>query len=335
MNEDFAKSVGYLRAVEKRLLSRDNIERVIDAPTANDALKLLSQGDYDFSLLKRPEDYGTVLEAQLPQVYEMIAKISPTADFLNLLQIRYDYHNLKTLLKAKYLKKSGKEVDDILIRTALVDVDALKEAVETGKTKPIASAPALVAAFEAGEKAFAETGDPQMLDIVLDGCMFGDMLTRAEAVGNKFITDYVKYNIDFYNLKSLLRVKKMQKPKRFAERALIDGGLTKKDVYTDSYDKTFMNIAADFAYKYFGDMAKKGLDEFERTGSFSALEKLCDNFLMDYLKRAKYISLGPEPLFAYVLAKESEVRQIRILMVGKINNIGEQALKERLRDVYV
>jgi V/A-type H+-transporting ATPase subunit C len=35
------------------------------------------------------------------------------------------------------------------------------------------------------------------------------------------------------------------------------------------------------------------------------------------------------------LAKENEIRIIRIIMVGKINNMPTDSIRERLRDVYV
>ncbi|WP_191980816.1 V-type ATPase subunit, partial [Clostridium haemolyticum] len=69
--------------------------------------------------------------------------------------------------------------------------------------------------------------------------------------------------------------------------------------------------------------------------NFKIFEKLCDNFIMNFIKDAKYISFGPEPLIAYILAKENEIKIIRIIMVGKINNIDSQVIGERLREIYV
>ena len=42
-----------------------------------------------------------------------------------------------------------------------------------------------------------------------------------------------------------------------------------------------------------------------------------------------------EPLLAYIYAKETEIKVIRIIMVGKLNNIAEEVIRERLRDIYV
>ncbi|MFR2550514.1 V-type ATPase subunit [Clostridioides difficile] len=38
---------------------------------------------------------------------------------------------------------------------------------------------------------------------------------------------------------------------------------------------------------------------------------------------------------AYLYAKESEIKTIRIILTSKLNNIDADTIKERLRDAYV
>jgi V/A-type H+-transporting ATPase subunit C len=56
---------------------------------------------------------------------------------------------------------------------------------------------------------------------------------------------------------------------------------------------------------------------------------------MKLIRDAKYVTFGPEPILAYIYAKESEIKNLRIIMVGKINNIPSEVIRERLREVYV
>ena len=69
-------------------------------------------------------------------------------------------------------------------------------------------------------------------------------------------------------------------------------------------------------------------------GRLSGLEKISQNYLMELNKNSKYIVFGPEPLFAYLVAKEREISAIRMIMVGKINNIESNKIRERLGDTY-
>ena len=65
------------------------------------------------------------------------------------------------------------------------------------------------------------------------------------------------------------------------------------------------------------------------------LEKLIDNYIMNMMRDAKIIPFGVEPVIAYIYAKETEIKIIRIIMVGKLNNIAVEVIRERLRDIYV
>ena len=56
---------------------------------------------------------------------------------------------------------------------------------------------------------------------------------------------------------------------------------------------------------------------------------------MTYLKKAKYIVFGPEPVFAYGLAKKRELSLVRLIGVGKFNQIPDELLKERMSETYV
>ena len=82
-------------------------------------------------------------------------------------------------------------------------------------------------------------------------------------------------------------------------------------------------------------MSKNGVEDYTKSGSAGVLEKLVDNYIMNMMKEAKMIPFGGEPLLAYIYAKETEIKVVRIIMVGKLNNIAEEVIRERLRDIYV
>ena len=50
---------------------------------------------------------------------------------------------------------------------------------------------------------------------------------------------------------------------------------------------------------------------------------------------AKLKSLTIEPIVAYTYAKQTEIKNIRIIFTGKFNNISAEKIKERLRESYV
>ena len=95
------------------------------------------------------------------------------------------------------------------------------------------------------------------------------------------------------------------------------------------------NLATKLSSTKYGKILKEGIEAYAKSGSISYLEKLMDNELMDYVKKGKYVTFGIEPLFSYLVAKETEIRDVRIIMVGKLNQIAPAVIRERLRDIYV
>ena len=69
-------------------------------------------------------------------------------------------------------------------------------------------------------------------------------------------------------------------------------------------------------------------------GSMTAFELACDNAVNTYLRGAKLISYGAEPVLAYMAAVEGEITAIRMILTGRLAGIAPQVIRERLRDMY-
>jgi len=78
----------------------------------------------------------------------------------------------------------------------------------------------------------------------------------------------------------------------------------------------------------------EAIRKLERESSFVALEKEINDFLIQILKPAKYLSFGPEPILAYYFAKVNEINLIRMIILAKLNNVPSDLVKERLNNVY-
>ena len=121
---------------------------------------------------------------------------------------------------------------------------------------------------------------------------------------------------------------------KFLEEVIHEGGTISKDKIISSINDTTEAIVNKFRKERIGIYLIRGIEAYGETGRLSELEKISDNYLMELNKDSKYIVFGPEPLFTYLIAKEREINAIRMIMVSKINNIGTDKIKERLRDTY-
>ena len=56
--------------------------------------------------------------------------------------------------------------------------------------------------------------------------------------------------------------------------------------------------------------------------------------MIELLSGAKTKPFGVEPLAAYLLGKENEVKTVRIILSGKHNDLPDDVVKTRIRQLY-
>ena len=105
--------------------------------------------------------------------------------------------------------------------------------------------------------------------------------------------------------------------------------------FVSAYEESYQQVADKLRPYGFGDIIEKGAAEVRNTGLYSLMEKMCDDRLMRYIKDAKYVPFGPEAAAAFLLAKESEIKNLRMILTGKIAGTPKEVISERLRETYV
>jgi V/A-type H+-transporting ATPase subunit C len=260
------------------------------------------------------------LRRELGNVFALLRGLSPAPEVVELLTLKYDYHNLKTALKTHH---GGGEAP--FFRLTPTPPEA---AARAAGGDPRGLPGPLAAALAEAEAEYAAAQAPGAIDWALDRAMYRHALRLANGLGCGLITEYVSLSLDFYNLKTLLRVRALGLDLGFLNRALAEGGGLTVQFFAELFLKDLAGIEAALFYKPIGAVAKEGL-------GLAALEKRADQFLLRHLRQARYCAFGPEVLFAYGCAKEHEARQIRVVLTGKLNRIPRDVLRERLRDVDV
>jgi len=328
----FTQAISRIWVLETRLLDRPKIDRMIDAPSASEVLRILNETEYSnvSNNVKRAEDYEEILSAELSRVYNLVYEISPVKEVVKIMSLKYDYHNIKVLLKGKVLKK---DLSDMLIRLGSLDLQDIKRKIDGDNYNKISGI--LGKGIAEAMTIFNETKDPQKIDIIIDKYMFIELSEINKSLNYGFIDNLVKAMIDSTNIKTLLRIKKQNKGREFAEEVIYEGGAIEKSRLVSLINESPENIMNKLQSTIYSDMIKVGFEEYIETSSTNLLEKLSDNYIMDLMKKSKLVSFGPERLIAYIYAKETEIKIVRIIMVAKLNNIADEVIRERLRDIYV
>ncbi|MBF1036747.1 MAG: V-type ATP synthase subunit C [Parvimonas sp.] len=325
--ENFIQSSVRIRHAEKKLLTKQQLQRLADAKNLEDAIKLLNETSYssELSKLDRPENYEQVLSEVLNKTYKEAMEISPEKSLVEILSCKYDYHNLKVLVKENILKE---KFDSMYCMLDGNEIEAFRELAlknDEGLSKD----------FKECLDFFETTKDPQDIDIFIDKKYFEKVLSLAEEFKLEMITEYFKAMIDFINLRTFIRCRKQNQVKETLEKVLIKGGDIETDKILDMFYEDIEILPIKLKAYKIGRVLSKIVEEYKNTNSLNSFEKSMDDYLVEIVRKAKSIHYGAEVIFSFLFAKELEIKNLRLILVGKVNGLSADFIKERLREVYV
>ena len=329
---EFTQAVTSIRVLENRLLKPATIEKMVEAKDVEEVLRILGDTEYAAAVAAASKDrsYEDILTYEHIRIFKLMREISPKSEVVDLFTLKYDFHNIKVMLKEKL---SGADLEHLYIPFGSIDFKRLKSFFAAGDLKSID--PRFRKPIEYVLKDYEENKDPQKIDILVDRYYFRLLYHLAEESGVDLFIDYVRDGIDFLNISTAIRLKKQGKDtKFFKEVILFNGNIPKEDIIA-SLNDTLEVMINKFRYAKISPDLVRALEEYQETGHLRKIDKHMDNHLMGLNKPSKSIVFGPEPIFSYIYAKEIEIKTIRLIMVSKNNNIPSQAIRERLRDLYV
>ena len=330
--KDYGQSVVMVRVLEKKLLTKNRLDRIIEAETPEEVMKQLSETEYSQNMfdIQQPQEYERILKRETERVFNLVRELSNDKEIVDILSLKYDYHNLKVLLKGRL---ANKDFSTLLMDAGTQKIEKLKLKFDIKNYNDLPEE--ISKAINEVEKDFLENNDSQKIDIIVDKYYYKNLLRIAKKINVSVIMDYAQGLIDFQNIITLFRVKKQNRDIKFLENVIHEGGTISKDKIVEAINDSVEMIINKFKKEKIGNYLQRGLEEFSETGRLSRLEKISQNYLMELNKDSKYIIFGPEPLFTYLVAKEREISAIRMIMVSKINNIEISKIRERLGDTYV
>ncbi len=324
---DYLAISARIKAMETGLLTRERMEQVLDARTDEEAVKLLQECGYPELDARNPEAMDAALSAAREATLSDVLDGAPDPRYIDIFKLKYDYHNIKAVLKAAAMNVSP---DSMLMDMGRVPAAALKEAVLTGRLDELPEG--LAAAAAEAKEVLDTTRDPQLSDIALDRRCYQEMAAVAEETGSAFLAGYVKIQIDAANLRSLVRTLRMGKGGEFLKTVLLEGG----DIGTDAVAAAGNSGALQELYGPTAlQAAAEAGAEALRGGPLTAFEKLCDDAVGEYLAGAQFVPFGEAPLLGYLAARETEYTNIRILLMGRGAGLPADVIRSRLRNGYV
>lgn len=320
-----------IRTYELRLLKTEDFERMIKADDLASALDVLKGTDYEFDQAEvlRTKDFNQFAMNHLANVYRELYELAPTPELIDLFTLRYTYHNLKVLLKQYILKEN---YESLLIPIGHLSIDSLKNLVETGESD--VAHPIMVEAVQSAKSDYEERGLIEAVTVYMDTYYFRHLRAITNEIDYSPITNITDTLIDLYNLTSVVRSLNQGKPRSHLYALLSSSGsISKQDIIDESMNGAVSVLRKLYSGMSYGSQLETVIEDNNRIDTLK-LDKLMDDLIHQIVSEGIYQAFGPMPLLGYIYAKETEVTNLRLILVGKDNDIEEEKLRERVREVY-
>lgn len=318
----FLYAVARIRTKELALLSKSDIDQLISCKSEKECLRMLADKGWGTG---NDTDSDKLLANERIKTWELMRELVKDMSVINTFLYGNDFHNLKAAIKKVY---TNSDLEGIFMPNGTVETELLLKAVREHDFTQI---PEYMR--ECAEEAYQvlfHTGDSQLCEVIIDKAALQTIYKQGMQSGNELLAEYAELKTAFADINIIVRCIRTGKDESFMKRALAEcESLDIDRLANAAVNEGFEGVLAYLERTPYADAVTP-----LRT-SMSAFECWCDNRIIELIKPQKYNPFTISPLAAYILARDNEIKTVRILLSGKRNDIPDSAIRERLRDMYV
>jgi V/A-type H+-transporting ATPase subunit C len=271
-----------------------------------------------------PMDADAILTREEEKIWETIGEMHVDMSVFDVLSYTNRFHNLKAAVKEVCTGKSGAN-----IYYEGTDI-APAELVRIIKEKDYPSLPEnMRAAAEEAVETLLHSGDGQLCDVIIDRAALDAIKAAGKASKDAIIRDYAESTVAVADIKIAVRSSRTAKSLEFMKRALAPCSSLNVEALAHAALSGMDSIIEYLNGNGYAEAAE-ALKE-----SPSAFERWCDNRIIQTIKPQKTNPFSVGPLVAYVIARENEIKTVRIILTCKQNGLSDDSIRERVREMYV
>ena len=318
----YTYAVARIRALEVSLFSASVIEQLIACKDDEACLRFLQERGWGGTDV--PMDADAILTREREKIWETIGEMHVDMDVFDVLSYASWFHNLKAAVKEVCTGKSGA---NIYYEGTPISGE---EMVRIVKEKDYKALPEnMQAAAEEAVDILLHSGDGQLCDVVIDRATMEAVKEAGRSSRDEIIRDYAESTVAVANIKIAVRASKTAKSLEFMKRAMAPCDTLNVDGLAHAALAGMDSIIEYLNGNGYAEAAEALKD------SPSAFERWCDNRIIQTIKPQKSNPFSVGPLVAYVIARENEIKTVRIILTCKQNGLSDDSILERVREMYV
>ena len=319
---NYSYAVARIRVREKSLLSDADVSQMAGLKDADAVLSfLLDRGWGDADSGRNPD---RVFLAEEKKAWKLMEELGVDPEVFDVLSYPRLYHNLKAGIKAVC---TGNEDPAVFYSDVAISGEKMLAAVRDQEWDQLPEH--MRSAAARAMEVMLKTRDGQMCDVIVDRAALDAMAEAGRKTKHAIVKEYASSQVAVTDIKIAVRAAKTGKSLAFLKDALAP---------SDRLDVRKMALAASEGeqalYEYLADHGYAEAVEALKI-SPSAFERWCDNRLIETIRPQKRNPFSIGPVVAFYLAKENEIRTARIVLTAKANGFPEEAIRERIREMYV
>ena len=321
----YAFATGKVRALAARMMDTSAMAEAAGAGDLRSCMELLSAGRYSFD--QRTEDFAATETALLEHrsaARKLFAELVEPLDapVAGLFRSRNDFTNMRLGLRRVL---TGKPVGTDYDNEGNVPASTLARLLEEEKFQSLPDH-----MHRAAERAFAayyRHKDIRDIDYAVDAVEAEYRLQQAAELRNAFLSGLFRIETDLVNIRAVFRMRFLKNPMR---RALLHGGYVDRRRLEEALEADEGTAAALFAATPYRGIVESGVSYLASNGSFLRLEQQCERHMNSFLGTGWRVTSGLQPVVAYLLRAEGEIRAVRLILNAKKHGLETRLILDRL-----
>lgn len=318
-NTKYTYAVARIRANETGLLTDTDYDMLINASDKESVIRILNDKGWNINA----KHIYKSLEDELSKVWDLISESVPDITLLNSLITENDFFNLKAALKANF---SNLPIDNYYIKPCTFDTTALTYAVTHNEFKDIPEHIRYTA--KKAYNSYAENSSGQDSEIIIDRACLETCVSFSEKSGSELLKKIMIIKCVQANIKTAKRCLLRGKTVDFTKEALaVCPGIDNDElIETVNDDDKLIQFISKTPFSYMKNAV---------TESFTEFENFCYDYSVNLTKASKWDIDGPDPVVSYWIIKSNEIRNARVILSAKANDLTVENLRKRVRGINV
>lgn len=319
----YVRETALVRVLEMQMLNRSTLVDMANSESFEQAADLLSASEYaPLRAGRSPAEMEDVLRAGRSSVREFFSDLMIDEAVVELFKTRDDFANLRLALRRRLTDKPlGTDYSS--------DGNVLPELFEQVFEEENYNLfpDYMQQAVEQAVLAYYQNKDIRRIDYAVDSFQAKYNLKKAQQLNSIFLLGLFKIQIDLTNIRTMLRLKFTESDER---NVFLKGGFITLERFIHGLDLGYEALGPLFFVTPYYRVVDTGAGYLASNKSFLKVEQQCDEFLTSFLKLTIQITAGPQPIIAFLLMKENEIRNVRLILTAKKNNLDTQLILDRI-----